>query len=62
MALVNVIVMLAAMALLAEAEASATSSDENRVETPPVGGGIDVRTVVAGRFTDKENRFLLELN
>ena len=61
-ALGNAIVMLAAVALLTEAEASAYSSDENRVETPRVGGGIDVRAVVGGRFTEKENRFLLELN
>ena len=54
--------MLAAVALLAEAEASAYNSDENRVETPPVGGGIDVRAVVGGRFTERENQFFLELN
>ena len=58
----NAIVMLALVALLAEAEASAYISDENRVETPPVGGSMEVPAVVGGPSTERENRFFLEHN
>jgi len=50
----------AVVALLAEAEASAYSSDENGVETPPLGGGIEAPVVLGGRFSERSGWFLLD--